>query len=160
MWDSTVLCKFAAHWSPTRPGVIFLSMLGGVLEVWDLLDRTHEPSLITTPTTSTILCISFSASGQSSSNLQLLALGDTSGVLHIMELPRNLRRPLNNEKKIVNRFLNQEMSRIEDRTSREVRNILATWIILAETKNAWCPNPHILQREHLAGCLPTSRKIM
>ena len=26
-----------------RAGVLFLSRVDGVLEVWDLLDRTHEP---------------------------------------------------------------------------------------------------------------------
>ena len=35
----------AAAWSPTRPGVAYLADQTGALEVWDLLDRSHEPSL-------------------------------------------------------------------------------------------------------------------
>lgn len=32
-------------WSPSRPGVIFLGDESGKVEVWDLLDSSHEPSL-------------------------------------------------------------------------------------------------------------------
>eukprot|EP00201_Polytomella_parva_P016255 CAMPEP_0175053992 /NCGR_PEP_ID=MMETSP0052_2-20121109/9244_1 /TAXON_ID=51329 ORGANISM="Polytomella parva, Strain SAG 63-3" /NCGR_SAMPLE_ID=MMETSP0052_2 /ASSEMBLY_ACC=CAM_ASM_000194 /LENGTH=254 /DNA_ID=CAMNT_0016318611 /DNA_START=324 /DNA_END=1085 /DNA_ORIENTATION=+ len=32
-------------WSPTRAGVIYLATMSGRLEVWDLLDRSHEPSI-------------------------------------------------------------------------------------------------------------------
>lgn len=35
----------AAAWSPTREGVLFLGLADGSLQCWDLLDRSHEPSL-------------------------------------------------------------------------------------------------------------------
>ncbi|GMH45419.1 hypothetical protein BSKO_13376 [Bryopsis sp. KO-2023] len=110
-----------ACWSPTRPGVLYLSMQGGILEVWDLLDRTHEPSMSTTLTSSPIMSLAFNTlpAGHNSASQQLLAMGDSAGVLHIMELPRNLRRALHNEKKLVDNFLTQEMSRLEDAADRE-----------------------------------------
>jgi hypothetical protein len=33
------------RFSPTRPGVIFTSRADGSLDIWDLIDRSHEPSL-------------------------------------------------------------------------------------------------------------------
>lgn len=36
----------AGHWSPSRPGVFFIAKVDGSVEVWDLLDKTHEPSLV------------------------------------------------------------------------------------------------------------------
>ena len=31
--------------SPTRPGVFFITKRNGNIDVWDLMDRSHEPSL-------------------------------------------------------------------------------------------------------------------
>lgn len=115
-----------AQWSPTRPAVVYLSMQGGILEVWDLLDRTHEPSMSTTLTTSSIMSLSFNTipASHATPSQQYLAMGDSAGVLHIMELPRNLRRALHNEKKLVNNFFKQEMSRLEDGAAREVNEMI------------------------------------
>ncbi len=35
----------AGHWSVSRPGVFYIAKQDGTLDVWDLLDRTHEPSM-------------------------------------------------------------------------------------------------------------------
>lgn len=43
---------------------------------------------------------------------QMLAVGDSVGALHIMELPRNLRRPVANEKKLMLEFLDREEARV------------------------------------------------
>lgn len=32
-------------WSPTRAGVFYISKADGAVDVWDLLDKTHEPCL-------------------------------------------------------------------------------------------------------------------
>ncbi len=34
-----------AEWSPTRPGVFFISKQNGSIDIWDIVDRTHAPSL-------------------------------------------------------------------------------------------------------------------
>jgi hypothetical protein len=34
-----------AEWSPSRPGVFFISKADGTIDIWDLLDRTHAPIL-------------------------------------------------------------------------------------------------------------------
>lgn len=35
----------AGHWSPSRPSVFYISKNDGSVDVWDLLDKTHEPTL-------------------------------------------------------------------------------------------------------------------
>lgn len=35
----------AGHWSPSRPGVFYIAKVDGSVDVWDLLDKTHEPSI-------------------------------------------------------------------------------------------------------------------
>jgi len=35
----------AGCWSPSRPAVIYLTDQAGNLEIWDMLDRSHEPSI-------------------------------------------------------------------------------------------------------------------
>jgi dynein intermediate chain 3, axonemal len=86
----------SGRWSPTRPGVFFISKADGTLEVWDLLDKSHSP--VTTQ--------NISATGISSmvihqysgkSGFQFVAAGDDEGTLHILEVPRNLAKPTKNE---------------------------------------------------------------
>jgi len=102
-------------WSPTRPGVIYTAKQDGTMEVWDLLDRSHEASMLATVTSFSITSMKFWPQTQTQ---QLLAVGDSSGVLHIMELPRNLRRALPNEKVIMKNFFDRELARVEDVDAR------------------------------------------
>lgn len=120
----------AGCWSPTRPGVIYLVDQSGQLEIWDLLDRSHEPSIKVTLTSTAIMSMSFNIPGGStnhaSTNYQFLALGDSAGVLHIMELPRNLRRPVVNERKLMRNLMNREMTRVTDAASRQPERLAVT----------------------------------
>jgi hypothetical protein len=55
--------------------------------------------------------------------LQVLAVGDAYGVLHLFELPRTLRRPLPNEHKLMAGFVAREAARVADVTARQVRRV-------------------------------------
>ena len=33
------------EWSPTRPGVFFIAKQNGSIDIWDIVDRTHAPSI-------------------------------------------------------------------------------------------------------------------
>lgn len=46
-------------WSPSRPGVLYLARVDGVLEVWDLVERSHEPALTTTVSSTALRSIAF-----------------------------------------------------------------------------------------------------
>ena len=94
----------------TRPfaGVLYLGRADGVLEVWDLLDRSHEPSMTANPTSSAITSLSFSPAGAPAAPggravQQLLAVGEprappaprclpgavgSLSTLHVGSLPR------------------------------------------------------------------------
>lgn len=98
-------------WSPTRPGVIITAREDGMIEVWDLLDRSHEASMVSTVSSSSITSLKFYES--STSSYQLLAAGDSMGKLHILELPRNLRRPIVSEKEIMQSFCERELERVQ-----------------------------------------------
>lgn len=52
---------------------------------------------------------------------QLLALGDAAGVLHLMALPRTLRRPLPGEAKLMAEFVRREAARVSEVAARQVR---------------------------------------
>lgn len=97
------------HWSPSRPGVFFITRTDGSVDVWDLLDRSHEPSLTQNVTASPITTI---APHQVSSKQQLLAVGDSVGTLHVMEVPWNLRHPSSNEAVAMENFFEREMKRL------------------------------------------------
>lgn len=109
----------AACWSPTRPGVYFLADQSGNLQVWDLLDRSHEPCMQLSASSVAVMSASFPPNAGSSTSQQLMAVGDCFGVLHILEVPRNLRRPVQNEKKLVRGFLDREIARVQDVLARQ-----------------------------------------
>ncbi|XP_058964872.1 dynein axonemal intermediate chain 3-like [Pocillopora verrucosa] len=97
------------HWSPSRPGVFFITKTDGNVDVWDLLDRSHEPSLTQNVTAAPITTIS---PHQVSSKQQLLAVGDGMGTLHVMEVPWNLRHPSANEANAMENFFEREVKRL------------------------------------------------
>ena len=71
---------------------------------------------------------------------QLLAVGDSTGVLHLLELPRTLRRPLANEKKQLAAFVAREAARVADVAGRQVgtgvlgRSLLLLKVVLVVLK--------------------------
>lgn len=102
----------AGCFSPTRPGVVFTAKQDGTLEIWDFLDRSHEASLMVRVNSGGIGAIKFWS--RTDKRQQLLAVGDAAGVLHIMDLPPNLRRPMHKEKELMEKFLNRELDRVGD----------------------------------------------
>jgi len=99
----------SGRWSPSRPGVFFITRCDGNVDVWDLLDKSHEPSLTQNVTSVSITSI---YPRQVSSKQQLLAVGDSVGTLHIMEVPWNLRHPSPNEAAVVENYFEREVKRL------------------------------------------------
>ncbi|KXZ55747.1 hypothetical protein GPECTOR_2g1297 [Gonium pectorale] len=104
--------------------VLYLADQSGSLEVWDLLDRSHEPSIRVTLAATSIMSLAFNpmpaaASTAQQAAQQLLAVGDATGVLRILELPRNLRRPVHNEKKLMGTWLERQQLRLSDVGARQ-----------------------------------------
>ena len=140
----------AVIWSPTRPGVFYVARDDGCVDVWDLLDRSHEPSITQNVSSSAIKSMNAcevknkkgalrvtangilgpeqpgtSNSGNGGKNKEkikelrhFLAVGDVSGTLHIIEIPRNLWRPSNNELSAIGSFFDREVRRLDYTTAR------------------------------------------
>ncbi|NXR29502.1 WDR63 protein, partial [Cinclus mexicanus] len=84
------------QWSLTRPGVFFIGRDNGNIDIWDLLKKTHEPSHFQSVSRSIITFISpSSASGMWMQHF--LAVSDSLGVLHILEICQTLCHPSSNE---------------------------------------------------------------
>jgi WD40 repeat protein len=97
-------------WSPTRPGVFFVGRSDGMLEVWDLLDKSHEPTTVQSVATSAIASISIRQyTGKGAQ--QYIAVGDDSGTLHILECPKNLQKITKNEKGAIGVLFDRETKR-------------------------------------------------
>jgi len=99
------------RFSPTRPGVIFTGRSDGGIEIWDLMDRSHEASL--DHNVSPVAVTSMEFWYDATSSVQLLAVGDAQGTLHVLEIPRNLRRAFPNEEGLVLSLLDREVGRVE-----------------------------------------------
>eukprot|EP01135_Chromosphaera_perkinsii_P005184 Nk52_evm2s322 gene=Nk52_evmTU2s322 len=166
-------------WSLTRPGVFFICKANGEIDVWDLLDRSHEPSMSQTVSSSAIKYMypmnilskqpsqqqqqqsgddennsNNNAPGtdeenstppppppegdelveeqneekeeekeesEEKNNPPLLAVGDDSGTLHIVELPLSLTKPTAGEVNTVEAFFEREMQRIAYMEERAVQ---------------------------------------
>ena len=106
-------------WSPSRPAVLFIGRSDGMVDIWDLLDRSHEPSMTVAVTPAEVTSMEF----QVSTTRQLLAVGDDQGTVHVMEVPRNLRRAAANEKTFAANFFSREEKRVEyvQRRSAEIK---------------------------------------
>jgi hypothetical protein len=101
------------RWSPTRPGVIVLSRSDGVVDIWDLTDQSHKPSMSAPIAQQHMTSMEFADPGPSNPGaIQLLAAGDALGNLHILEMPRPLRRSSPNEKMSMRAFFDREVQRV------------------------------------------------
>ncbi|KND04124.1 uncharacterized protein SPPG_01562 [Spizellomyces punctatus DAOM BR117] len=108
--SSYVIC---GRWSPTRPGVFYISKADGTIEVWDLLDRSHSASSVQNISGSAISYLAVRQyPGKSLTHNQFIAAGDDEGTLHILEVPRNLTKPSKNEKAFVRAFFDREVRRL------------------------------------------------
>eukprot|EP00887_Chlorella_sp_A99_P005614 scaffold1.g5614.t1 len=81
-------------WSPSKPGVVLLGRGDGKLEAWNLLDRSHQPELVAAaaPAALTALACADAGGGAGRGGRQVLAVGDASGAVRLVEVPRALRR--------------------------------------------------------------------
>ncbi|RXN11979.1 WD repeat-containing 63 [Labeo rohita] len=90
--------RTVGHWSLSRPAVFFIGKEDGSIEIWDLLQNTHEPSQSQNISSAAITCIRTSCI---SSKQHLLAVSDRLGTLHILQIPWTLRRSSNSEELVM-----------------------------------------------------------
>ncbi|XP_063056855.1 dynein axonemal intermediate chain 3 isoform X2 [Engraulis encrasicolus] len=96
-------------WSASRPSVFFIGKEDGCVEIWDLLEKTHEPSQVQTISTARVTSIK---PWIISSKQHLLAISDHFGTLHILEIPWTLRSTSASEKQNIRKYFDKEVERL------------------------------------------------
>jgi len=111
----SVTCNNSAHntcgaFSPTRPGVIFITKTDGI-DVWDFLDQSNKPSLTLSFATSVITYMKFQDRIHDDGR-QYMAFGDEKdGTLFLWDVPRHLRQKQDNEEDNIENFWNREVEK-------------------------------------------------
>ncbi|XP_053326034.1 dynein axonemal intermediate chain 3 [Spea bombifrons] len=100
----------AAHWSPARAGLFFIGREDGNVDIWDLLEKTHEASQTQNVSGAAITSIT---PWIASAKQHFVALGDDCGTLHILEMPWTLRQPSANEVSTVQNYFDREVKHLE-----------------------------------------------
>ena len=75
----------------------------GTVDVWDLMDRSNEAALSVRVNSTPVVAVKFWPSGDE--KRQLLAAGDASGTLHVLDLPEAARKPVPRESELMEAFL-------------------------------------------------------
>ncbi|KAH8852664.1 WD repeat-containing protein 63 [Schistosoma japonicum] len=96
-------------WSPSRPSVFYISRADGSVEVWDLLDKTYEPTMIQSISANSLTALSL----WDSPKRQFIATGDIQGVLQLFVVPHRFKTALPSELKKFNAYIEREVKRKE-----------------------------------------------
>ncbi|KAM3838583.1 dynein axonemal intermediate chain 3 [Vipera latastei] len=98
------------HWSLSRPGVFFIGREDGNVDIWDLLEKTHEASQTQNIS---IAHITYIKPWIYSSKQHFLAVADDFGTLHILEISWSLIHPSSNEHSSVLHYFEREVKHLE-----------------------------------------------
>jgi WD40 repeat protein len=109
--DQQVMC---GRWSPTRPAVLFIGTGDGYVQVWDLLDRSHEKLFghIVVPEAITVLEFKPASERRGGQNTQHLAVGTRAGNFQLYELPKKLVKAHPQETRLTDQFFKREARRV------------------------------------------------
>lgn len=100
----------AGCWSPTRAGVFFTARMDGVLDVWDIYFRQSECAYSHKVGEHPLSSIAVQGSPQAGGG-KLVAVGDMSGTVSLLELSDSLSRPQPDEKLLIGSMLDREKAR-------------------------------------------------
>jgi len=94
-----------AAWSPSRPGVFFLTRADGWIDTWDYFYRMNEVSLTHKVSDNALTCTSVEKGGQ------FVACGDSDGVITLLSLCDALTHMQPNEKNHIGLMFERESKR-------------------------------------------------
>jgi WD40 repeat protein len=120
MGEYQMLC---GRWSPTRASVVVVGTSDGFIQVWDLLDRSHEPTLFHRLSSDAISVLEFkpyaekkpvAANAPANPNAinQLLVVGTKVGTFHLFDLPKVLVKGQTHELRQMKQLLDREVRRV------------------------------------------------
>ena len=98
-----------AAFSPIRPAILFIGKADGRIDIWDFLDQSHKESLSHNISSQKLTTISFL--GLKKIPL-VMAIGDSNGSLHIIEIARHASKETERERKSIYEFWCKEEERV------------------------------------------------
>ncbi|OHS93416.1 hypothetical protein TRFO_11840 [Tritrichomonas foetus] len=101
--------------SPTRPSVFLVGKENGEVEVWALLDKSHECLFTQSVASSKVISLSF---GVGHNDKQLLAVGCGDGSLMIYKVPDFMSKPNNEEAEQMKQFIEQQKGFVQQTDER------------------------------------------
>mmetsp|Transcript_48590 Transcript_48590/g.56774 ORF Transcript_48590/g.56774 Transcript_48590/m.56774 type:complete len:392 (-) Transcript_48590:140-1315(-) len=104
-------------WSPTRPGVFYVTRMDGFVDVWDFFHRQNEVAYSHKVSDASLSSISVEGSTQGGG--QLVAVGDANGTVSLLEVCDSLAHPQPNEKVTINAMFERETRREKNLEARE-----------------------------------------
>ncbi|XP_056132741.1 dynein axonemal intermediate chain 3 [Lampris incognitus] len=106
--NSEKMCT-VGYWSQSRPAVFFIGKADGNIEIWNLLEKTYEPSQVQNITTNKITHIKPCVV---SPKQHFLAVSDEHGRTHILRVPWILHSPSGNEKLKMREYFDRGVERL------------------------------------------------
>ena len=107
----------AGCWSPTRAGVFFVTRMDGVVDIWDFFYRQNEVAY--SHKVGDVPLSSISVQGSSQGGGRLVAVGDSNGMISLMEVTEGLATSQSNEKAAISGMLERETKREKNLEMRE-----------------------------------------
>jgi dynein intermediate chain 2, axonemal len=98
-------------WSPTRPGIFFLTQMDGWMHIWDYHYRQNEIAYSHKVGDSMLTTINVQNTPNSTKFGSLVAIGDSEGTITLIELCESLYEPQSNEKLSIKQMLEREYTR-------------------------------------------------
>lgn len=118
-----------ACWSPTRPGLFFVTRKDGWLDIWDFYYRQNEVALSHKVSDKALTCIKLNnvtttsqVGGVQPDIGKYCAIGDSSETITLLKLCKSLYRPQADERTVVNEIFERERFR-EDMLRKQKKEI-------------------------------------
>eukprot|EP00595_Chromulina_sp_UTEXLB2642_P001995 CAMPEP_0196762078 /NCGR_PEP_ID=MMETSP1095-20130614/1431_1 /TAXON_ID=96789 ORGANISM="Chromulina nebulosa, Strain UTEXLB2642" /NCGR_SAMPLE_ID=MMETSP1095 /ASSEMBLY_ACC=CAM_ASM_000446 /LENGTH=578 /DNA_ID=CAMNT_0042112387 /DNA_START=85 /DNA_END=1821 /DNA_ORIENTATION=+ len=107
----------AGCWSPTRAGVFFVTRMDGVIDIWDYYYRQNEVAYSHKVGDSNLSSIAVQGTQQHGG--KLVAIGDVTGTVSLLELCESLAVSQTNERKAIDLMFEREMKQEKNLEARE-----------------------------------------
>jgi dynein intermediate chain 2 len=118
-------------WSPTRAGVFFVTRMDGVVDIWDYFYRQNEVAY--SHKVCDAMLSSIAVQGSTQQGGRLVAVGDVTGTVSLLELCESLAVSQSNERKAIDMMFEREMKQEKNLEARE-RDIRRLKTLEAEGK--------------------------
>jgi dynein intermediate chain 2 len=104
-------------WSPTRAGVFLVTRMDGVVDIWDYFYRQNEVAYSHKVCDSMLFSVAVQGTAQMGG--KLVAMGDNTGTVSLLELCESLAAPQANERKAIDLMFEREMKQEKNLEARE-----------------------------------------